>query len=317
MTVRTAAVIGTGTMGPGIAQVFALAGVETTLCGRSDASVASGLARARFAGENLARFGLANADAGAADIAGSTDRDAAAAGADVVVESIAEDLAAKRELFERLGGAARPDAILATNTSGLRITEIAERTARPERVVGMHWWNPPHLVPLVEVVRGERTGDATVERTAALCRRLGKTPVVVNRDVPGFLANRLQYALLREAANIVEQGIATAADVDAAMRAGPGLRWAALGPFEVADLIGHDVIRDILAYLLPALEGGGPGEGTGRGEAESFFARLAKEGRLGVKSGGGIYDYAGRSAEELLTERDAKLAALLKAGFGR
>jgi 3-hydroxybutyryl-CoA dehydrogenase len=333
MLPETATIIGTGTMGPGIAAMFALAGIQTTLCGRSDGSVERGLARARLAVENLDRFGLLDVGperrGGAAGLlVGSTDLSRAVADAGIVVESIAEDLAAKQALFARLGELARPDATLATNTSGLRISEIAATAARPQRIVGMHWWNPPHLVPLVEVVRGERTGDATVEQTVALSRRLGKTPVVVNRDVPGFLANRLQYALLREAARILDQGLATVEDVDAAMRAGPGLRWAALGPFEVADFIGHDVIRDILAYLLPAMaeveaEGGCHVGKGGKGETEkeetgaSLFERLAEAGTLGVKSGHGVYDYAGRSVEELLTERDAKLAALLKAGFGR
>ncbi|MFW6107964.1 MAG: 3-hydroxyacyl-CoA dehydrogenase family protein [bacterium] len=312
MDERRAVVIGTGTMGPGIAEMFALGGFRTALCGRSTASVDAGLAAARGAGENLARFGLAAPDAvGAAHdrLGGTTDLAAGVAGAGIVVESIIEDLAAKQSCFEKADRAAPPDALLATNTSGLSITEIASATARPRRVAGMHWWNPPHLVPLVEVVRGEQTGDQTTDALVDIARTLGKCPVVVRRDVPGFIANRLQYALLREAAHIVGEGIASPEDVDRAMRAGPGFRYAALGPLEVADFIGLDLVDAIMEYLLPAL--------SVDCETPAAVARRARSGRHGVKTGGGFYPYAGRSGDDVLTARDEKLARLLQAGFGR
>ena len=310
MPVERAAVVGTGTMGPGIAEMFALGGSRTLLCGRTEGAVASGLRRARLAGANLARFGLVPAERVAeaeGRLSGSTDLETAAQ-ADFVVETIVENMEAKKECFGRLDRAAPEGAILVTNTSGLSITEIASATTRPGRVAGMHWWNPPHLVPLVEVVCGEGTSAETAAEVAAVSRSLGKVPVVVRKDVPGFIANRLQYALLREAANIVGQGIATAEDVDLAMRAGPGLRYAALGPLETADFIGLDVVADVMDYLLAAL--------SAASETPAPVAELVKSGRLGAKSGQGFYDYSGQAPEDLLTQRDAKLAKLLAAGFG-
>jgi len=312
MPAQRAAVIGTGTMGPGIAEVFALGGWEVALCGRSGERVESGLSRARLAGTNLEKFGLTapgGAAAAAERLRGTTDLESAVAEADFVVETIVEDIAAKQDCFERIARAARPEAILTSNTSGLSITEIASVAARPERVAGMHWWNPPHLVPLVEVVCGERTGRETADAVTAAARALGKRPVLVRQDVPGFIANRMQYALLREAADIVGRGIASAEDVDLAMRAGPGLRYAALGPLETADFIGLDVVGRVMEYLLPALN---PSLRT-----PALVTDLARSGKLGSKTGAGFYDYPERREAELLTERDAKLARLLKAGFGK
>ncbi len=304
-------VVGTGTMGPGIATVCALGGLQTVLCGRTDASVAQGLDRARQAATLLEAHGLL--DAGRAEAAherlsGSTDADAAAA-ADLVIESIPENLALKRRCFARLDRSAPADAILATNTSVLSITAIASATARPGRVVGMHWWNPPHLLPLVEVIPGEHTDDAVAAAIAELCRRLGKTPVRVRKDAPGFIGNRLQFALLREAAHIVEQDIASPEDVDLAMRTSLGLRYAALGPFETADFTGLDVVRSVMNYLLPDL--------SRAEQTPAPVARLADAGKLGAKTGAGFHDYAGRTREELAAARDVKLAKLLRAGFGR
>ena len=312
MRAKNVAVIGTGTMGPGIAEVFALGGCPVTLVGRTAESVESGLARARLAGANLEAAGLIASGRAAeaeARLSGSTEFEEAVGGADFVVESIVENIDAKRECFRRLDAAAAPDAILVSNTSGLSITAIASAAARPGRVAGMHWWNPPHLIPLVEVVRGEQTADATVRAVTEIAGGLGKLPVVVEKDEPGFIANRLQYALLREAVSMVEQGVASAADIDLAMRAGPGLRYAALGPLEVADFIGLDVVKDVMDYLLAAMDP--PSEPPG------LLARLVSSGKLGAKAGEGFYSYTGRPIEELLRERDARLARLPGIGLGK
>ena len=305
MSEKQVVVVGTGTMGPGIAAVFALGGWRTTLVGRTSRSAELGLERARFALDSLETLGLAPspcAPDAARRLGTGTDLDAAAAGAHVVVESIVEDLDAKRECFRRVGDAAPPEAVLVTNTSGLSITRIAEAAARPARVAGMHWWNPPHLIPLVEVVRGEQTDEAVLDRVVDIARGLGKQPVVVRRDVPGFVGNRLQYALVREAMHLVDAGVASADDVDRAMRWGPGLRYGALGPLEAADFIGLDVVASIMGYLLPAL--------ADSPEPPELLARLVSSGRLGVKRGRGFHDYAGRPTEEVVAERDRRLAAL-------
>jgi 3-hydroxyacyl-CoA dehydrogenase len=312
MAVEQALVIGTGTMGPGIAQVLAMGGYDTVLCGRTDESVAAGLERARLAAANLLKAGLASAaevDAAARRLSGSTDLEDAAANAGVIVESVVESIEVKRECFRRLDAAAAADAVLATNTSGLRITDIAAGLERPGRVAGMHWWNPPYLMPLVEVVSGERTAPETVETVVNIARDLGKEPVVVRQDVPGFIGNRLQYALLSEAVRLVETGVASAEDVDRAMRSGPGLRYAALGPLEAADFIGLDVVADIMSYLLPALHASLSTPG--------LLKELVREGKLGSKSAGGFYDYTDESEAERLGQRDERLAELLRAGLGR
>lgn len=311
MPAKNVAVIGTGTMGPGIAEVFALGGYGAVLVGRTEDSVEAGLARARLAGANLEAAGLIAAGRAAeaeARLSGSTGFEEAAAGAALVVESIIENIDAKRECFRRLDAAAAPEAVLVTNTSGLSITAIASVARQPGRVAGMHWWNPPHLIPLVEVVRGERTADATVSAVAEIARGLGKLPVVVQKDVPGFIANRLQYALLREAVSMIEQGVASAEDIDLAMRAGPGLRYAALGPLEVADFIGLDVVKDVMDYLLAAMDP--------PSEPPALLAELVGSGKLGAKTGEGFYSYRGRPMEELLRERDARLAGLPGVGPG-
>lgn len=312
VAIERVVVIGTGTMGHGIAEVCALGGLETVLCGRTDASVEQGLERARQAGARLEALGLlepGRAEAAQKRLSGTTDLDSAAQNTNLVIESIPEHLGLKQRCFKRLDRSAPADAILTTNTSGLSITAIASATARPERVVGMHWWNPPHLMPLVEVISGEQTDEQVAVEITALARQLGKLPVRVRKDAPGFIGNRLQFALLREAAYIVEQGIASPEDVDRAMRASLGLRYAALGPFETADFTGLDVVRSVMDYLLPDLS---------RAEAAPApVARLAEAGCLGVKSGAGFYDYTGRTREELVAARDAKLAKLLRAGFGQ
>lgn len=308
MVPRNALVIGTGTMGPGIAAMFALAGSSTVLVGRTSSSAEEGVGRACAAAASLEQHGLrppgSAAEAGRR-LSVSADLEAAAASADFVVESIIEDLDAKKECFSRLGGSAPPDAVLVTNTSGLRVTDIASAVRHPERVAGMHWWNPPHLIPLVEVVAGEATGEDTTARVAGVASALGKRPVVVRRDVPGFIGNRLQYALLREAVNLVEQGIASPEDVDLAMRAGPGLRYAAFGPLETADLIGLDVVARVMAHLLPAL--------STAAAAPARLAQLVNSGDLGCKSGRGFYDYSDRPHTALAAERDARLVELLRA----
>ena len=218
-------VIGTGMMGPGIALTLALGGVRATLVSRSEKSAARGMAQARRQGETLAANGLAGDEeisSAIARIRSSIDFDSAIAGADIVIESGPEDIVWKQDLFARMDSLARPEAILASNTSGLSITVIASRCARPGRVLTTHFWNPPHLMPLVEIVQGSRTSADAVAAVGELLTACGKTPVVVRIDRPGQLGNRLQMALVREAANIIAEGIADAGAVDSVVKNGLG-----------------------------------------------------------------------------------------------
>ena len=237
-------------------------------------------------------------------LSGSTDFDRSIARADLVVESGPEDLAWKQELFARMDALAAPDAVLASNTSGLSITAIAARCTRPERVLTTHFWNPPHLMPLVEIVRGDKTSAEVVRDIRDLLAGCGKTPVVVRKDRPGQLGNRLQMALLREAANIVAEGIADAEDVDAVARNGFGLRMPAYGIFEHQDVVGLDLGLRVLEYVAQDL--------YNEARAPENYCDLVRNGHLGAKTGRGFYDWRVKSADAVRERRDAFLVEVLR-----
>ena len=282
------AVVGAGTMGAGIARVFAEAGSSVRLCARRESTLET--ARARL-GETAERVRL------------TTSADEALDSAELVIETIIEEAEPKRTLLGRAEELASPSAILTTNTSSLALAALAGALQRPERFAGLHWFNPPELVELVEVVGGERTAPNTLEVLAGWMEQLGKAAVIVRRDVPGFVANRLQYALLREAYALVDAGVCTFADVDRAVTHGLGARWAAIGPFETMDLAGLDVHAAVAANLWPELARGS--------EPSPSIGRAVGSGALGVKSGSGLrgkYDPA--DAAVLVARRDRILRGL-------
>ncbi len=304
MDVREAVVVGTGTMGPGIASVLALAGAHTTLVSRT----ATSAMRAVFTSQALLRQLEENGLAGAPETAeaitrlfGADNPEVAVASADLVVEAIVEDMALKQDLFARLDRAAPAHAILASCTSGLSITEIAKATARPGRVITAHFWNPPHLMPLVEVVMGAATEEAVASRTMTILEQLGKTPVLIRKDRPGQLGNRIQSALMREAISIVEQGIASAEDVDKAVRLGFGLRMPMWGPLQHIDAVGLDLVLAVQDYVLPDL--------NNDPRAPQLLRDKVARGELGQKAGRGFYD---RDLEADKKARDAFLMEFLR-----
>ena len=212
MEIKTVAVSGTGMMGPGIAAVLALSGRNVTLVSRRIDTARAGVRKSRSLLSMLAENGLVRAqeaEASANRISPADDPQEAVAGAQLFVESILENLPLKQQYFQKLDEAS-PEAILCSNTSGISITQIAAKCSRPQRVFTTHFWNPPHLMPLVEVVMGENSDEAIARRLLALLRDCGKVPVLVRKDVPGQLGNRIQHAMIRECMNIVAQGIATA-----------------------------------------------------------------------------------------------------------
>jgi 3-hydroxybutyryl-CoA dehydrogenase len=305
---RKAAAIGTGMMGPGIAVTFALGGLEATIVSRTDEGARAGVEKAQAQLSELSAHGLADereALEAAGRIRGTSNLEESCGEADIVVESAPENLEFKQELFARLDAIARPDAVLATNTSGLSITAVASRCVRPERVMTAHFWNPPHVMPLVELVKGEQTSRELMEEVRALLVRCGKTPVMVEKDRRGQLGNRLQMALWREAVHIVEEGIATAAEVDLAARMGFGLRLPALGIFEHADAVGLNMVADIMNYVSADL--------YSERKAPPLLGRMVEEGSLGVKSGKGFYDWSQKSFEEVRRRRDGFLYEVLAA----
>jgi 3-hydroxybutyryl-CoA dehydrogenase len=256
MNISRAAVIGTGMMGPGIAATLALGGVATCLVSRTAESARTGLRAAREAillleANQLAETAAANA--ALERLVESSDLDDAIATAQLVIESAPENMPFKQDLFARMDRVAPHDCILASNTSGLSITHIAARCERPERVVTTHFWNPPHLMPLVEIVKGERTSADVVSVLRELLAICGKTPVVVQKDRPGQLGNRLQIALQREAMHIVAEGIASVEDVDTAAQCGFGLRLPVYGLFEHMDAVGLDLAGAVVDYVTQDL----------------------------------------------------------------
>jgi 3-hydroxybutyryl-CoA dehydrogenase len=221
----------------------------------------------------------------------------------LVVEAITEDLAAKRELMAELDAATPAQTILASNTSGLSISAIAEGLHRAERVCGMHFWNPPHLIPLVEVVAGNLTSPQILEATAELLRRAGKRPVLVRRDVPGFIGNRLLHALQREAMSLVEHGVASAADVDLVVTHGFGRRLGMVGPLAVCDLAGLDLVLEVDSYLLPTLEASP--------QPSPVLRDLVTGGDLGVKTGRGFHEWSEAEVQRVISRRDEALLRAL------
>jgi 3-hydroxybutyryl-CoA dehydrogenase len=301
---QTAAVIGTGMMGPGIALTLALGGVRATIVGRTAVSAVAGMDRARVQGRTLVDSELvsrAAMDRAFELLTASPDFDPTV---DLVIESAPEDMAFKQDLFARLDAETRPDTVLASNTSGLSITAIASRCARPERVLTTHFWNPPHLMPLVEIVKGERTSDEAVERVRALLAHCGKMPVVVKKDRPGQLGNRLQMALVREAVNIVAEGIADAEAVDLVAKNGFGIRMPAYGIFEHQDIVGLDMGSKIVDYVAQDL--------YNEPRAPELMRELVREGKLGAKTGRGFYDWSSKSADDVRARRDAFLIEVLR-----
>ncbi len=303
---RHIAVIGAGTMGAGIAGEFARAGCQVMLADTSDTRLEQGRARLTAAQNSLVEADLltdAEANAAVDRVRTTLSLEIACADADLVVESISEELQSKQELFSRLHGISPSHAVFASNTSGLSITRIAAACGRPEQVAGMHFWNPPHVIPLVEVARGQETREDTAALLLDLARRLGKRPILVRRDVPGFVGNRLQFAVFREALHILAEGIASAEDIDTAMTAGPGLRYGLLGPLRTADLGGLDVFAAISQYLFEDLS-------VAR-EPATVLKELVSAGRLGAKTGAGFYDYTAEERDRLVQRRDKLLLHIL------
>lgn len=219
--------------------------------------------------------------------------------ADLVMDCIAEDMGQKTQLFRRFPQCKARRAIFITTTSGLSITEMGRLSGCGPQLAGTHFWNPPHLMPLVEVVRGEDTLDGVIEQVCQLVKSLGKIPVKVQRDVPGFIGNRLLHALWRESIHLVERGIATPEDVDLVARLTFGLRLPVIGPLENMDLVGLDLIERIHQYLLADLaDNHGPSE---------HLTKSTSAGRLGMKSGKGFYDWQSRNPEEVVQKRDIQI----------
>lgn len=307
--IDTVAIVGAGMMGTGLAAEYAASGHRVTIFARSDERAARARERTFGALDSLAAAGVLRADAmpAARDrVRTATTLETAVAEADMVVESIPENLELKREMFATLEECCPPTTIFATNTSGIPITQIATGLAHPERMLGTHYLNPPHLMPPVEVIPGEATDPAIVTRVKANLVAMGKSPVIVGKEVEGFLWNRLQYAILREACYIVEQGIATMEEVDMVMRQGLARRWSIVGgPFTSLDLGGIGTTALVGEYLFPAL--------SNATTVPPTIANPVAAGRTGAERGAGFYDWPAERLKKTLEYRNAALVAALRA----
>jgi len=293
-------------MGPGIAVATTLAGLPTVLIGRTEASVARGLAAYEAAIEFLTDHEAATtaqAQAARGCLTPSTDLHRAGE-ADLVVESIVENLPIKQAFMVELEGVCAPDTVITSNTSGLRITDIAANMERPERAVTTHFWNPAHLMPLVEVIQGERTTEDTVQTAFQFCLRCGKRPVIGRKDLPGQVCNRLFQAVIREAIYMVQEGIASPEGVETAIKAGMGLRFPVWGPLEHLDAVGLDLGVQVQSTVLPSL--------CASPEPGQLLRDLVASGNLGAKTGHGFYDWTTRSIDELKRTRDLFLVERYK-----
>ena len=306
-TETVVAVIGAGTMGSNIAGEFARAGCRVKLLDVDSDRLLAGLVILKNGQRSLIDAGLMTAEQAEAAltlIETTTELDVACSDCDVLIEAVSENLGVKKELFARFDRLCPESAVLASNTSGLSITEIASATNRPDRIGGMHFWNPPHIIRLVEVIKGKYTDDRTASFLIDLCTRIGKRPILVNHDIPGFVGNRLQFAVLREALHLISEGVASAEDVDAAMTDGPGLRYGLLGPLRTADLGGLDIFHAISTYLFAEL--------SDAREAPALLTELVNSNSLGAKTGSGFYEYEKSELDEIVAKRDRVLLGFLK-----
>lgn len=305
--IKTVAVVGAGLMGHGIAQAFAQEGFPVNMTDTSEYALATVKNKIRA---NLVTFAeeefisereiepILNRISVAKDLT-QTVRDA-----DFVTEVIFEDIETKQNIFKGIEKFCSPDTILASNTSSFRMTDIASLMERPERAIITHWFNPPHLVPLVEVVPGERTSEETYQTTIDLLLRIKKVSVRVQKEIPGFLINRIQTAIHREMYSLLEMGAASAEDLDLAVKASLGFRLASLGPLLVRDLAGLDVLCKVEEWLVKEIDSDT--------EVNKILKDKVVQGELGVKTGKGFFKYTPESVEAIIKERDRQFIRRLK-----
>ncbi len=288
--IEKVSVIGAGTMGTRIALVMANQGYKVSLYSRSEETL------------NKAKSLLASSTFPDA-IEYTTDIKIALSGADFVSENIAENLILKQKLWKQIEEQVSSDCLLTTNTSSVSISQIASVLIQPERLVGMHWFNPADIMPMIEIIRGELTSEDVSKRVAELCRNINKEIVFVNKDIPGFIVNRLQYAMLREALYLVTSGIGSIEDVDLAVERTLAPRWSAMGPMKLMDFAGLDTVGKVSSILLSELDNST--------ELPAWLKEKINLGHLGVKTGNGFYPWTSDSSNEAMNNRDETIKMLL------
>ncbi|MDQ0220845.1 3-hydroxyacyl-CoA dehydrogenase family protein [Peribacillus cavernae] len=297
--IKQITVIGSGVMGSGIAQSFAVGGysvvvndIKPEYLSRAEGLISDNLSLLEKEGV-LTEQEKQNAHSA---ITYTCDLAKAVREADFIVEAIPEVIEMKWRLYQELERLMKQEAVLASNTSTFPISRLAEKTPIAQRMIITHFFNPAHLVPLVEIVKHDLTKPEVVEETLDLIRSIGKSPTLLKKEIPGFVANRLQTALMREAFYLLKEGVASAEDIDTAVTAGPGFRWAFTGPIEIADFGGLDTWKRVFDNVAPDLDQSI--------EAPALIRDFVEQGKLGTKSGEGIYNYETISVSQKLNERD-------------
>ncbi len=301
--IKKVGIVGAGTMGAGVAEIFAQFGYTVILYNRSKAGMERAVERLQSKVAVDPTPIEKETDTTGAKIYTTHDLTELTQ-VHLISESIAENLEVKQDIFRQLDEICDAKTIFTTNTSGLSISQIATAVSHPERFAGVHFFNPPEIVPAVEVIKGAKTSDATCEDLIDLLKLMRKQPILVQKDVPGFVASRLQFAVVREALHLVEEGIASPADIDAVMKHGLGLRWALLGPLEIADLGGLDIFNTVGSYVAKSM--------SNATDSPKVLQDLVAAGKLGAKTGSGFYDYPPGKANALITKRDEKLLEILR-----
>lgn len=305
--VKRAAIIGTGTMGPGMGAVLERAGVDVALYDVSEEQLEKAKPGVELARSVLDRLSDGNGGGGTAAAALRYEPDLAAAleGADMVVEAVPEKLELKQQVFADFERHVAPETILASNTSGIPITKIAESLEHPERVIGTHWSNPPHLIPMIEIIPGESTSPEVTAATQELVKQIGYFPCTLKKEVPGFVENRVLYAIMRECLALVDEGVVDAEELDLNVKWGIGYKLAVVPPMALLDMAGLDIYNAVASYLNQDLS-------DEKGVSSTITERV-EQGKLGIKTRGGLFEYDDERAAALQKERAAALVAVRKA----
>ncbi|MBD0415256.1 5-formyl-3-hydroxy-2-methylpyridine 4-carboxylate 5-dehydrogenase [Oryzicola mucosus] len=300
--IQRIAIIGMGTMGPGMAARLARAGMQVSAYDVAPPAIERAQSMLGVAETVLDSLGIAAPSTGSGTVRFTNDIADAISGADLVIENVPENISVKAEVYRLIDGLVAPDTIVASDTSGIPITQLQAHISNPARFVGMHWSNPPHIIPMIEVIAGEQTADETVQTIRELIRSLGLLPVVVKKDVPGFVENRVLYALLREVVDLVERGVIEPEDIDTCVSWGIGYKLAVVGPMALLDMAGLDIYNSVSTFLNSDL--------ADRKDVAPMVGKKIAAGTLGIKSGEGIYSYTPERIVELQRERARKLVAI-------
>ncbi len=307
--IQKIAIIGLGTMGPGMAARLARGGIDIAAYDINPEAIARAQSMMGPSDGVLDALGVDAPTTGAGQIRFTDDIAEAVKDADLIIENVPEKEDIKAGVYREIDDLIAADTLVASDTSGIPITRLQAHISNPARMVGMHWSNPPHIIPMIEVIRGEQTAPETVETIRNFIRSLGLLPVLLKKDVPGFVENRVLYALLREVVDLVERDVIAAEDIDTCVSWGIGYKLAVVGPMALLDMAGMDIYHSVSSFLNEDL--------CARKDVSPLVRDLITAGKLGIKSGDGIYSYTPERIAELQPERARKLVAIRRILEGR